>query len=97
MSKSLRQYWFPDGARVHIEAEVMDQASGRKETSFDWSIVFALRPFKITVKDTRFYFKPGLSHEVLVSVLQTFVKGLPQAGTFCRVRIFHLNRYIRFG
>ncbi|XP_056012206.1 complement C3-like isoform X2 [Ostrea edulis] len=69
VSKSLRQYWFPDGARLHIEAEVMDQASGRKETSFDWSIVFALRPFKITVKDTRFYFKPGLSHEVLIHTI----------------------------
>jgi hypothetical protein len=76
VSKSLQQYWFPDGARLHIEAEVMDQASGRKETSFDWSIVFALRPFKITVKDTRFYFKPGLSHDLIVSLFRNFCKRL---------------------
>lgn len=67
VSKSLHQYWFPDGARLHIEAEVMDQASGHKEKAFDWSIAFALRPIRIAVDETRFYFKPGLNHEIHVS------------------------------
>ncbi|XP_062614828.1 complement C3-like [Saccostrea cucullata] len=66
VSNSLQPYWFPDGARLHIEAEVMDQASGRKEKTFDWSIVFALRPFRISVEKTRFYFKPGLNHEIQI-------------------------------
>nr|XP_022345651.1 complement C3-like [Crassostrea virginica] len=64
VSQSLQPYWFPDGARLHIEAEVMDQASGYKEKAFDWSIAFALRPFRISVEGSRFYFKPGLNHEL---------------------------------
>lgn len=71
VSQSLHQYWFPDGARLHIEAEVMDQASGHKEKAFDWSIAFALRPIRIAVDETRFYFKPGLNHELHVSFLET--------------------------
>ena len=66
VSQSLQPYWFPDGARLHIEAEVMDQASGYKEKAFDWSIAFALRPFRISVEGSRFYFKPGLNHELHV-------------------------------
>lgn len=69
VSQSLHQYWFPDGARLHIEAEVMDQASGHKEKAFDWSIAFALRPIRIAVDGTRFYFKPGLNYELHIQTI----------------------------
>lgn len=97
VSQSLHQYWFPDGARLHIEAEVMDQASGHKEKAFDWSIAFALQPIRIAVDETRFYFKPGLNHELHVSFLETRTRFFPIEELYKINYYFFAHRYKQSG
>ena len=59
--------WFPDGRRLQIEADVIEQATGKKESVIDNEIYFTKSPFQILVDDTPKYFKPALPFVIRVS------------------------------
>ncbi|OWF37722.1 Complement C3 [Mizuhopecten yessoensis] len=63
---SLESYWFPDGARLLIEAGVTDLSSGRKETAYHRSTAFSYFRYIISVEKSQKYFKPGLLYRLHV-------------------------------
>ena len=66
MEKGLESFWFPDGARLKIEADVLENASGKKEKAIDKNILFAHRPFELFKENSMKYFKPGLQYTLKV-------------------------------
>nr|QVN30053.1 complement component 3 [Pinctada fucata] len=66
VGKGLESFWFPDGAKLFIEAEVLETTSGRKERAMDMSIVFVEQPFVLSADDSKKFFKPGLTYELKI-------------------------------
>lgn len=66
LKESLESYWFPDGARMVIEAGVTDLSSGRKETVYHRSIIFSYFRYIVSVEKSQKYFKPGLLYRLHV-------------------------------
>ncbi|XP_033763816.1 LOW QUALITY PROTEIN: complement C3-like [Pecten maximus] len=66
LKESLESYWFPDGARMLIEAGVTDLSSGRKETAYHRNIVFSYFRYIVSVEKSQKYFKPGLLYRLHV-------------------------------
>ncbi|XP_074624283.1 complement C3-like isoform X1 [Acropora palmata] len=60
--------WFPEGRRFQVEADVIEKASGKKESAIDNGIYFVRSPFKIEHQPTAEYFKPTLPFLVKVDV-----------------------------
>ena len=58
--------WFPEGRRFQVEADVIEKASGKKESAIDNGIYFVRSPFKIEHQPTAEYFKPTLPFLVKV-------------------------------
>lgn len=52
--------WFPEKSRLLVEADVIEGATGNKETAVDNSCQFTSSPYLIKFKNTAKYFKPGL-------------------------------------
>ena len=59
-------YWFPEKGRLLVEADVIEQATGNKESAVDNSCQFTSSPYLIEFKNTPKYFKPGLRYVVKV-------------------------------
>ncbi|XP_015756257.1 PREDICTED: complement C3-like [Acropora digitifera] len=74
--------WFPEGRRFQVEADVIEKASGKKESAIDNGIYFVRSPFKIEHQPTAEYFKPTLPFLVKVDVFYPDKKpasGIPVA------------------
>ncbi|KAJ7334577.1 hypothetical protein OS493_014901 [Desmophyllum pertusum] len=52
--------WFPEKSRLLVEADVIEGATGNKETAVDNSCQFTSSPYLIKFINTAKYFKPGL-------------------------------------
>ncbi|XP_013420336.1 venom factor isoform X1 [Lingula anatina] len=61
-------FWFPDGARFYIHAEVTERATGKKEIKEDSSAQFVRSPYYLDFKRTNRYFKPGLPFDAKVDL-----------------------------
>ena len=59
-------YWFPEKSRLLVQADVIERATGDKETAVDKSCQFTSSPYVVEIKDTLDYFKPGLPFAVKV-------------------------------
>ena len=51
---------------LHVEAYVIERATGKKETAVDKSCLFTSSPYLVEFKNTPKYFKPGLPFVVKV-------------------------------
>ena len=60
--------WFPEKGRLLIEADVIERATGNKESAVDKSCQFTSSPYLIQFKNTPKYFKPGLRYVVKVQI-----------------------------
>lgn len=58
--------WFPETGKLLVQADVIEQATGSKETAVDKSCQFTSSPYLIEYKNTQKYFKPGLRFVVKV-------------------------------
>ncbi|KAL9988942.1 hypothetical protein ACROYT_G003438 [Oculina patagonica] len=61
-------YWFPEMSRLVVQADVIERATGNKETVVDKTCQFTSSPYLIQFKNTPKYFKPGLRFVVKVVV-----------------------------
>ena len=59
-------YWFPEKGRLLVEADVIERATGNKQSAVDKSCQFTSSPYLIEFKNTPKYFKPGLRYVVKV-------------------------------
>ncbi|KAK3730060.1 hypothetical protein QZH41_009569, partial [Actinostola sp. cb2023] len=59
---------FPDGRRLRIEADVVEQATGVRESAIDSSIYFVTTPYHLSYENTAMYFKPSLPYTIKVDV-----------------------------
>lgn len=59
-------YWFPEKSRLQVQADVIEQATGNKESALDKSCQFTSSPYLVEFKNTMKYFKPGLRFVVKV-------------------------------
>ena len=59
-------YWFPEKGRLLVQADVIEQATGNKESAVDKSCQFTSSPYHVEFKNTPKYFKPGLRFVVKV-------------------------------
>ena len=59
-------YWFPEKRRLQVEADIIEQATGNKESAVDKSCQFTSSPYLVEFKNTPKYFKPGLLFVVKV-------------------------------
>ncbi|PFX26602.1 cobra venom factor-like [Stylophora pistillata] len=62
------EIWFPEGGRLHVQADVIERATGEKETAVDKSSKFTSNPYLVEIIDTPKYFKPGMPFTVKVVV-----------------------------
>ncbi|RMX42632.1 hypothetical protein pdam_00010273 [Pocillopora damicornis] len=62
------EIWFPEGGRLHVQADVTERATGEKETAVDKSCKFTSNPYLVEIIDTPKYFKPGMPFTVKVVV-----------------------------
>nr|BAH22725.1 complement component C3 precursor [Nematostella vectensis] len=60
--------WFPDGRRLQIECDVIEEATGMRESAVDNSVYFVSTPFHVTIADTALFFKPGLPFVVKIAI-----------------------------
>ncbi|EDO38193.1 predicted protein [Nematostella vectensis] len=60
--------WFPDGRRLQIECDVIEEATGMRESAVDNSVYFVSTPFHVTTADTALFFKPGLPFVVKIAI-----------------------------
>ena len=51
--------WFPEKSRLHVQVEVIERATGSKESAVDNSCLFTSSPYIVEFKNTPNYFKPG--------------------------------------
>uniref|UniRef100_T1IX39 NTR domain-containing protein n=1 Tax=Strigamia maritima TaxID=126957 RepID=T1IX39_STRMM len=67
--------WFPevDGSNLLIEAEVIEKATGNRETAIDYSTIFSYSPFVVSFPRSSLDFKPGVPYQVQADV--KFVNG----------------------
>lgn len=65
--------WFPEGRRLQIDADVIEQATGKRENVVDNSIYFTKSPFLIQNHNTPKYFKPALPFIIKVSSINLAV------------------------
>lgn len=70
---------FPEkgGRRLLVQAEVIERATGNKETAVDNSCRFTSSPYLVEFKNTLKYFKPGLPFVVKVNVGKVYLCDLP--------------------
>lgn len=59
-------YWFPEKARLLVQADVLERATGNRESVVDKSCEFISSPYLIEFKNAPKYFKPGLPFVVKV-------------------------------
>lgn len=71
------RYWFPEKSRLLVEVDVMDKATGNKESAVDNSCQFTSTPYLVEFKNTAKYFKPGLRY--VVKVVVTYPNKQPAA------------------
>ena len=55
--------------RLQVQADVIERATGNKETVVDNSCLFTSSPYLVEFKNTLKYFKPGLPFVVKVEVV----------------------------
>lgn len=60
--------WFPDGARLYLEANVTEAATGEVGKAVAMDSYFANPYYKIFFTESKKYFKPGFSFNFIVSV-----------------------------
>ncbi|XP_031570486.1 A.superbus venom factor 1-like [Actinia tenebrosa] len=60
--------WFPDGRRLRIDADVVEQATGARESAVDSSIYFVKTPFHLSYESTAMYFKPSMPYVIKIDV-----------------------------
>ena len=53
--------WFPEKSRLQVEVDVIERATGNKESAMDKSCQFTSSPYLVEFKDTVKYFKPGFN------------------------------------
>ena len=58
--------WFPEKSRLQVQVDVIERATGNKESVLDNSCQFTSSPYLIEYKNTPKYFKPGLRYVVKV-------------------------------
>lgn len=66
IKKRAGEIWFPEGGRLHVQADVTERATGEKETAVDKSCKFTSNPYLVEIIDTPKYFKPGMPFTVKV-------------------------------
>lgn len=59
-------FCFPERCRLLVQADVIEQATGNKQSLVDKSCQFTSSPYVIEFKNTPKYFKPGLPFVVKV-------------------------------
>lgn len=62
--------WFPAiaGSKFVVEAEVMEQSSGKREKNIDSSSIFTNSPYIIAFPRSRKDFKPGVPYQIQIDV-----------------------------
>nr|BAR45609.1 complement component 3-2 [Scolopendra japonica] len=75
--------WFPniEKSRLIMEAEAIEQASGKRETTIVDNTVFTTSPYKISFKNSLKSFKPGFPYQVQVEVLLFDNQQIPKPVT----------------
>lgn len=72
MMRSKRWGALVKGNRFVVEADVLDKATSKRESTIDDSAIFASSPYLVTFKSTPKDFKPGTSTMIVVRyVLKT--------------------------
>ncbi|CAH3019175.1 unnamed protein product [Porites evermanni] len=66
--KQLPGIWFPEKGRLQVKVDVIERATGNKESAEDRSCQFTSSPYLIEYINTPKYFKPGLRYVVKVKV-----------------------------
>lgn len=51
--------WFPEKSRLQVQVEVIERATGSKESVVDNSCLFTSSPYVVEFRNTPNYFKPG--------------------------------------
>ena len=51
--------WFPEKSRLQVQVEVIEKATGSKESAVDNSCLFTSSPYLVEFRNTPNYFKPG--------------------------------------
>ena len=64
--------WFPEKAMLLVQADVIERATGNRESVVDRSCQFISSPYHIDFKNTPKYFKPGLPFVVKVCSYDDF-------------------------
>lgn len=54
-----RIIWFPEKSRLQVQVEVIERATGSKESVVDNSCLFTSSPYVVEFRNTPNYFKPG--------------------------------------
>nr|QEX93859.1 complement C5-like protein [Sinonovacula constricta] len=79
---------FPDGYRLKIIAEVMEAASGNKESTMDDSVLFTKKKYKVSFEKTKTTFRRTVQYTLMAMV--TYVTGkLPLENTPVKMEIFY--------
>ncbi|WAR21470.1 CO3-like protein [Mya arenaria] len=66
---------FPDGARLMLEANVYEEATGKEETEYDDSILFTKSPFKFDFSRSKKSYRPGMTYYLQIDM--SYSNGRP--------------------
>ena len=76
--KQLPGIWFPEKGRLQVKVDVIERATGNKETAEDRSCQFTSSPYLIEYINTPKYFKPGLRYVVKVCYCSSQLLPYPE-------------------
>ncbi|WAR23926.1 CO3-like protein, partial [Mya arenaria] len=80
---------FPENARLLLEADVIEDATGKEEKSSEDFLVFTKSPFRFDLSRSKNTYRPGMSYYLKIDM--TFVNGRTAAKQRIKIRYYEEN------